>query len=83
MHMPRHLRRLLVLAMLCSVAPVSAEGLAAPVAYESQSSDCPYERARAAAEEQRAIAAAAAITSSEAVPADGSLFSRQTRDFLP
>ena len=72
--MPNPVRRLLVLTMLCLVAPVSAEGLTAPAMAAPHWSDCPYERARAAAN---------ASVSSEDQIADSALFSRQARDFLP
>jgi hypothetical protein len=50
MRMLKHLRKVLVLSMAFTVAPVSAERLLDPV---SQGSECPYERARLAAAAQQ------------------------------
>jgi hypothetical protein len=47
--MPKPWRTLLVLVMVSSVAPVSAERLAGTAASDRHSSECPYERARAEA----------------------------------
>jgi hypothetical protein len=52
MRMPTHWRLLLVVPMLSSVAPVSAERLANA---QRHSSECPYARARAEAASMNAV----------------------------
>ena len=64
--MPMHLRKLLVLAAVCWVAPLSAQQRPA-AAFAHDASECPY--ARAEAREAAAMSAASSSTS-----AGGSVF---------
>ena len=71
-----HVRKLLVVAALGAVAPVSAH----PTARDALDSDCPYARAAAEA----AMGGQTTVTIDTEVP-DGSLFSsrHETPIFLP
>jgi hypothetical protein len=74
--MLRHMRKLLVLVLLGSVAPVSAAQRESSVVAGRHSSSCPFAHARAEAARARAEAARSGPTTAvtDSAPAEWSLF---------
>jgi hypothetical protein len=76
MRMLKHWRKLLVLSLVCSVAPVSAERLVDPVSHDS---GCPYERARLAAAARGEVT----VSLDEGIPSNSVLGHAQSSFFAP